>query len=100
MLIEVSPCLRPRHDPYIVTQRISEALALGKMVLLPTRSIPLVKEFAMTTLRTRMMEDMQVRNLSRHTQDSYLWRFRSSLGISLNRRICSARRISAFTRSI
>jgi len=26
----------------------------------------------MTTLRTRMMEDMQVRNLSRHTQDSYL----------------------------
>jgi len=42
------------------------------MVLLPTRSVPLVKEFAMTTLRTRMMEDMQVRNLSRHTQDSYL----------------------------
>ena len=33
---------------------------------------PSVKEFAMTTLRTRMMEDMQVRNLSRHTQDSYL----------------------------
>ena len=26
----------------------------------------------MTTLRTRMMEDMQVRNLSRHTQDAYL----------------------------
>src|SRR5215831_14258418 len=42
------------------------------MVLLPTRSVPLVKEFAMTTLRLRMMEDMQVRNLSRHTQDSYL----------------------------
>jgi hypothetical protein len=42
------------------------------MVLLPARSVPLVKEFAMTTLRTRMMEDMQVRNLSRHTQDSYL----------------------------
>ena len=26
----------------------------------------------MTSLRLRMMEDMQVRNLSRHTQDSYL----------------------------
>ena len=26
----------------------------------------------MTPLRLRMMEDMQVRNLSRHTQDSYL----------------------------
>jgi hypothetical protein len=42
------------------------------MVLLPARSVPLVKEFAMTSLRLRMMEDMQVRNLSRHTQDSYL----------------------------
>ena len=26
----------------------------------------------MTSLRLRMMEDMQVRNLSQHTQDSYL----------------------------
>jgi integrase/recombinase XerD len=42
------------------------------MVLLPARSVPLAKEFAMTSLRLRMMEDMQVRNLSRHTQDSYL----------------------------
>jgi site-specific recombinase XerD len=42
------------------------------MVLLPARSVPLVKEIAMTSLRLRMMEDMQVRNLSRHTQDSYL----------------------------
>lgn len=42
------------------------------MVLLPARSVPLAMEFAMTSLRLRMMEDMQVRNLSRHTQDSYL----------------------------
>jgi len=42
------------------------------MVLLPARSVPLVKEIAMTSLRLRTMEDMQVRNLSRHTQDSYL----------------------------
>jgi integrase/recombinase XerD len=42
------------------------------MVMLRARSIPLVKEFAMTSLRLRMMEDMQVRNLSRHTQDAYL----------------------------
>jgi integrase/recombinase XerD len=42
------------------------------MVLLPARSVPLVKEIAMTSLRTRMMEDMQVRNLSHHTQDVYL----------------------------
>jgi hypothetical protein len=44
------------------------------MVLLPARSVPLVKEIAMTSLRLRMMEDMQVRNLSQHTQDSYLLR--------------------------
>ena len=62
----------PAHSHGDILHRISEALALGKMVLLPTRSVPLVKEFAMTTLRTRMMEDMQVRNLSRHTQDAYL----------------------------
>jgi site-specific recombinase XerD len=60
------------HSHGDILHRISEALALGKMVLLPTCSVPLVKEFAMTTLRTRMMEDMQVRNLSRHTQDAYL----------------------------
>src|SRR6516162_11266444 len=30
------------------------------------------KEFSMTTLRQSMKEDMQVRNLSPHTQDSYL----------------------------
>ncbi len=42
------------------------------MALLPARSVPLAKEFAMTSLRLRMMEDMQVCNLSQHTQDSYL----------------------------
>jgi site-specific recombinase XerD len=42
------------------------------MVLLRARSVPLAKEFAMTPLRLRMMEDMQVRNLSRNTQDCYL----------------------------
>src|SRR5260370_22540305 len=42
------------------------------MVLLSARSVPLVKEFAMTSLRLRMMEDMEVRNLARHTQDSYV----------------------------
>jgi site-specific recombinase XerD len=30
------------------------------------------KEFSMTSLRRRMTEDMQVRNLSPHTQDSYV----------------------------
>jgi integrase/recombinase XerD len=30
------------------------------------------KELSMTTLRRRMTEDMQVRNLSPHTQDSYV----------------------------
>src|SRR5258708_33334028 len=42
------------------------------MVLLPARSVPLAKEFAMTSLRLRMMEHMQDRNLSRQTQESYL----------------------------
>jgi integrase/recombinase XerD len=32
----------------------------------------IAKEFPMTILRQRMIEDMQVRNLSLHTQTSYL----------------------------
>jgi hypothetical protein len=41
-------------------------------MVLPARSVPLVKEFAMTSLRLRMMENMQVRNLPRYTQEPYL----------------------------
>jgi hypothetical protein len=71
--LEISPCLGPGHHPHSdVIHPNSEALAPGKMVLLPARSVFLVKAIAMTSLRLRMMEDMQVRNLSRHTQDSYL----------------------------
>src|SRR5262245_17226079 len=32
----------------------------------------LAKEFAMTSLRKRMIDDLQLRNRSRHTQASYL----------------------------
>jgi integrase/recombinase XerD len=39
---------------------------------LPAAALQLAKEFPMTILRQRMTEDMQVRNLSPHTQASYL----------------------------
>src|SRR5256714_13806993 len=39
---------------------------------LPTAAFLLARELPMTILRQRMTEDMQVRNLSPHTQASYL----------------------------
>jgi integrase/recombinase XerD len=36
------------------------------------RVVHLAKELSMTPLRQRMIEDMQIRNLSPHTQDSYV----------------------------
>src|ERR1700731_1855784 len=36
------------------------------------RAFHLTKELFMTTLRQRMIEDMQIRNLSPHTQESYV----------------------------
>src|SRR5205085_9519687 len=36
------------------------------------QQISLAKELSMTSLRQRMTEDLQVRNLSPHTQKSYL----------------------------
>ena len=54
----------------------------------------------MTSLRLRMMEDMQVRNLSRHTQDSYLLQVSQFARHFAKSPVCSARRISAPTRSI
>lgn len=54
----------------------------------------------MTPLRLRMMNDMQVRNLSPHTQESYLLQVSQFAGTSQSRRRCSVPRISALTRSI
>src|ERR1700752_5023970 len=42
------------------------------MEWLPAAAFHLAKELLMTVLRQRMTEDMQVRNLSPHTQASYL----------------------------
>ena len=38
----------------------------------PQRAIPLAMELLMTPLRQRLLEDMQIRNLSPHTQSSYV----------------------------
>jgi site-specific recombinase XerD len=38
----------------------------------PEHGVHIAKELVMTLLRQRMLEDMQIRNLSPHTQDSYL----------------------------